>query len=48
MNTKIPSRGDRFETLMRSVLALALIAGVAWAMAHGGPDPGPSLNIPLH
>jgi hypothetical protein len=48
MNTKIPGRGDRFEALMRGVLALALIAGVAWAMTHGGPDPTPGLGIPLH
>ncbi|WP_159016319.1 hypothetical protein [Cognatiluteimonas profundi] len=48
MSTKIPGRGDRFEALMRGVLALALIAGVAWAMTHGGPNPGPGLSIPLH
>lgn len=29
----------RFERLFRGVLGLALIAGVVWALAHGGSAP---------
>mgnify|MGYP003296050119 CR=1 FL=1 len=48
MNTNLRGRSDRFESIARGMLALALIAGVAWALAHGGPMPGPSLGLSVH
>ena len=48
MNTNLRGRSDRFEYIARGVLALALIAGVAWALTHGGPTPGQSLGLTLH
>ena len=39
MNAGKPTRFDRFERLVRGMLALALLAGVAWAMTDGGAMP---------
>ena len=41
MNARMPSRPDRLERVFRSMLGLALIAGVVWALAHGTPGAGP-------
>lgn len=35
MSARLPSRADRFERVFRGLLGLALVAGVAWALAHG-------------
>jgi phosphate/sulfate permease len=43
----MPSRSDRIERLFRGVLGLALLAGVAWALAHGASD-GSHLVGSLH
>jgi hypothetical protein len=40
MNARIPSRSDLFERVIRSMLGLALIAGVVWALTQGGSTPG--------
>ncbi len=43
MNAGMPSRPDRpdrFERVVRGMLALALLAGVVWAVAHSGAAPG--------
>ena len=40
MNARIPSRSDLFESVARSLLGLALIAGVVWALTQGGAMPG--------
>jgi hypothetical protein len=47
MSARMPSRSDRFERLFRGVLGLALLAGVAWALMHGGSG-GPDLAGSLH
>jgi hypothetical protein len=36
MSARLPSRADRFERVFRGLLGLALVAGVAWALTHGG------------
>lgn len=36
MNAGMPTRPDRYERLISGMLALVLIAGVAWALAQGG------------
>jgi len=36
----MPRRLDRFERVVRSLLGLALIAAVVWALAHGGTTLG--------
>jgi hypothetical protein len=38
MSTPRPTRSERGETLVRSLLAFALVMAVAWALA-GGSDP---------
>lgn len=35
MNAGMPTRPDRIEQVFRGVLALALLAGVVWALAQG-------------
>jgi hypothetical protein len=35
MNAGMPTRPDRIEQVFRGVLALALLAGVIWALAQG-------------
>jgi hypothetical protein len=35
MSARLPNRADRFERVFRGLLALALVAGVAWALTHG-------------
>jgi hypothetical protein len=35
MSARLPNRSDRFERVFRGLLALALVAGVAWALTHG-------------
>ncbi len=47
MSAKMPSRSDRFERLFRGLLGLALLAGVVWALTHGGPG-GSHLVGSLH
>ncbi len=37
MNARMPNRGEVLERVLRSMLGVALIAGVAWALAHGAP-----------
>lgn len=37
MSTHRPSRGDRVERILRSVLGLALVAAVVWAWVNGAP-----------
>ncbi len=44
MGAGIPSRSDRFERVARGMLAIALLAGVAWALAQGGIAPGSGLG----
>lgn len=39
MNSVKTSRKDRFESLLRGMLALALLAGVAWTLTDGGANP---------
>ncbi len=39
MNATRPNRIDRVEAFIRCVLALALLAGVAWAMTEGETVP---------
>lgn len=46
MSARLPSRIDRFETIFRGLLGLALIAGVLWALGHG-TTPGAGLGLPL-
>ena len=36
MNTRIQNQSDRFERLLRSLLGLALVGGVVWALSQGG------------
>jgi hypothetical protein len=43
----MPGRPDRVEQLFRGVLALALLAGVVWALAHGASG-GSQLAGSLH
>lgn len=40
MNARVPSRSDLFERVARSMLGLALIAGVVWALTQGSSTPG--------
>ena len=35
MSARLPNWSDRFERVFRGLLGLALVAGVAWALAHG-------------
>jgi hypothetical protein len=35
MSARLPGRSDRFERIFRGLLALALVAGVVWALTHG-------------
>jgi hypothetical protein len=47
MSARMPSRGEVLERVLRSMLGVALLAGVAWALAHGatsGPDVGGMLR----
>lgn len=44
MNTEKPIRPDRLERLSRLMLALALLAGVIWALNDGGSLPSPLGN----
>ncbi|MEO6137936.1 MAG: hypothetical protein ABIP11_04610 [Luteimonas sp.] len=47
MSAKMQSRGEVLERVLRSMLGMALIAGVAWALAHGttpGADIGGMLR----
>jgi hypothetical protein len=46
MSARLPSRNDRFETIFRGLLGLALVAGVLWALTHG-TTPGAGLGLPL-
>ncbi|MFD0738745.1 hypothetical protein ACFQZQ_05570 [Lysobacter koreensis] len=43
MNAGKPARLDRAERVVRSMLAVVLIAAVVWALADGGA--GPSLDL---
>ena len=36
MSSVRTNRKDRVESLLRAMLALALLAGVAWALTDGG------------
>ena len=36
MSARLPGRPDRFELISRALLGLALVAGVVWALGHGG------------
>lgn len=36
MNAGKPTRHDRFDRLVRGMLALVLLAGVVWALTDGG------------
>jgi hypothetical protein len=47
MNAGMPNRPDRIEQVFRGVLALALLAGVVWALAHGASG-GSQLASALH
>ncbi len=40
MNARTQSRSDLFERVARSLLGLALIAGVFWALTQGGGTSG--------
>ena len=47
MSARKTSRGEVLERVLRSMLGVALIAGVAWALAHGatsGSDVGSMLR----
>jgi hypothetical protein len=46
MNAGMPGRADRIEQVFRGVLALALLAGVVWALAHGAPGGSPLAGAP--
>ena len=39
MNAVKTNRKDRLEGLLRGMLALALLAGVVWALTDGGVNP---------
>ena len=39
MNAGKPVRFDRYERLLRGLLGLVLLAGVAWALTDGGTSP---------
>lgn len=39
MNAGMPTRSDRIERVARAMLALALLAGVIWALAGAGAVP---------
>ena len=45
MNAGKPVRFDRLERLVRGVLALALLAGVLWALTEGGVAPAFDLAL---
>ena len=47
MSTNLHGQPDRVERLIRSLLGLALVAGVAWALMHGGSTPDASLGALL-
>ena len=47
MSANMQGRGDRFERFMRGLLGLALVAGVAWALAHGGATHDAGLGLTL-
>ena len=47
MSANMHGRGDRFERIMRGLLGLALLAGVAWALTHGGTTPDAGLGLSL-
>lgn len=47
MSANMHGRGDRFERIMRGLLGLALLAGVAWALTHGGTGPDAGLGLSL-
>ena len=36
MNTRVQHQADRFERLLRSLLGLALVGAVVWALTQGG------------
>jgi hypothetical protein len=40
MNARIPSQRDLLERVIRSMLGVALIAGVVWALTQGGSTQG--------
>ena len=44
MSTPRPTRSERGETLVRSLLAFALVIAVAWALA-GGADPSQDVGV---
>lgn len=44
MSTPRPTRSERGETLVRSLLAFALVVAVAWALAGGG-DPSAEVGF---
>ena len=45
MNAGKPTRFDRSERIVRSMLALALIAAVAWAITDGGAMPAFNFSV---
>ena len=47
MSARLPGRPDRFELISRALLGLALVAGVVWALGHGG-GPATGFELPLH
>jgi hypothetical protein len=40
MNAGMPTRSDRAERVLRTLLTIALLAGVAWALTGHGTAPG--------
>ena len=44
MNAGMPTRPDRAERIVRGMLAVALLAGVVWALSGHGGTPGIDLH----
>ena len=48
MSARMRNRSDQLERVARGVLALVLIAGVAWALTHAGGNAVAGMPSPLH